>query len=309
MFIHSLIFTIWIIWYAQYIVSEETVERITDMVQDTFSLGWWWIVLLIIAWIILAIGYWILPPIWEAAMLIYKHEWRKQWTNSLSKWFGKFFPMFEFHAATGLFQIHVILFALFRMYGLGILNNWLIITLMILRIVLSLFVSIFFSYSKMYIVLEWEKFFEAMKKSASLAMHNIWITVQFSVLTFLLWVRFIINILVLVGIPLLIIYLWTRLWLDSFLLLKIAFVILMLWLILLVSYVEWIIEAFFITCRWKVRHKVKDEDGSIKEWPAPIVDDTPQPVKNHVENTIRHWAPTPSEQIQQPTQTPQEISS
>jgi len=290
MFIHSLIFTILIIWYAQYFVSQETVERFIKLFQELIEVWSSRILPLIIVWVILAIWYWILPPVWEAAMLIYKQEGRQQWTTSLSKGFGKFFPMFEYHAATWLFQIHVIVFAVMRMYWIWIINNWLIITLLIIRAILSIFVTIFFSYSRMYIVIEWEGFFDAMKKSASLAMHNIWITVQFSVLTFALWLRFLVNILVLVGIPLWIIYLWTWLWLDSILLLKIAFAAWMIFLIFLVSYIEWIIEAFFITCWRKVRRTIKDEDFS-----------TQVPLHEENENEI--------EQNQDTDQTIQEISN
>ncbi len=265
MFIHSLIFTILIIWYSHYFIDNAIVSQFVWLFQEMMSVEWWRFWPLLILWVILAIWYWILPPIWEASMLIYKHEWRQQWTTSLSKWFGKFFPMFEFHAATWLFHVHVVLFAILRMYAINIIDSWLIKVLLVIWILLTIFVAIFFSYWKMFIVLEWEKFFSAMTKSASLAMNNIKITTKFAFLTLALTIRFVINIVVLVWIPLGIIYAWTRMWLDNILFLKISFICIMLLLIFLVSYVEWIIEAFFITCWWKVWNKIKHEDWII-DW-------------------------------------------
>lgn len=260
MFIHSLIFTILIIRYAQYFVDAEIVEQFVWLFQETLSLWWVRLIPIIALWVILAIWYWILPPVWEAAMIIYRDEWRQQWTTSLTKWFGKFFPMFEFHAATWLFQIPVIIFAVLRMIAYWVIDSWIIIVLMIMWILVTMFVQVFFAYSKMFITIEDEWFFDAMKKSTTLAMHNIGITVQFVVLTLLLGLRFIVNIMVLVWVPLWLIYLWTRMWLDSILFLKIAFIIGMIVLIFLVAYVEWIIEAFFITCRWKVWKHIKQEE-------------------------------------------------
>ena len=259
MFIHSLIFTIFIIRYAQFFVNPEIVTSFIELFEEYVRFDSWWFIPLLLVWIILAIWYWILPPVWEAALIIYRDEWRQQWTTSLSKWFWKFFPMFEFHAATWLFQIPIVLFWFARMIALWVMDSPLIIALMIIWTIISLFVLVFFPYSKLFITLEDDWFFEAMKKSATLAMNNIWITIQFVWVTLLLSIRFIINIILLIWIPLGIIYLGTWLWLDNILFFKIIFIIGVIGLVCLVAYIEWIIEAFFITCRWKVWKLIKED--------------------------------------------------
>lgn len=264
MFIHSLIFTILLIWYAQYFLDNIYINQFLEQWMQFLSAGSGWFIALLIVGIILAIWYWILPPIWEAAMIIFRHEWRNEWTVSLSKGFNKFFPMFEFHAATGLFEIYVILFALIRAYTLGILSSRLVIMIMIIWLSITIFVQIFFAYSKMYITIDNYNFFEAMKESTRLAMRNLWITIKFSLLTAILSIRFIINLLILVGVPLGIIYVGTLLGLDSFLLLKGAFIGGIVLLIMFVAYVEWIIEAFFITCWRKVRKRIKHTNEEAK---------------------------------------------
>jgi len=267
-FIHSLIFTIFMLRYSRYFVSDGIVDNVIEFFQESLSFSWGWIIPLIILWVFLAIWYWILPPIGEAAMLIYRDEWRRQWTASLSKGTGVFFQMFEFHATTWFFAAYVIFFAMVRMWAVWALFNWVVITLFIFRISLSVLVTIFFSYSKMLITLEWMKFFEAMKESTRLSVRHFGITLQFSILTVILYIRFIINIILLVWVPLLLIWIGIWLGINEILILQLLLVVVILWLILLISYIEWIIEAFFVTCRWKVWRIIKAREEADQNAPS-----------------------------------------
>lgn len=261
-FIHSLLFTIFMLWYSRYFISDGIVDNILEFLQETLRITWWWIIPMIIIGIVLAIGYWILPPIWEAAMLVYRDEWRQQGTASLSKGTWFFFQMFEFHAATGFFAAYVILFAMVRMRAVDALFNPVMLAVFAIWITCSIFVTVFFSYSKMLITLENMKFFDAMKESATLSMRHLGLTIEFSLLTFLLYIRFIVNIIILIGIPLLLIWLGIRLGINEIFVLQILLIGVILGMLLLVSYIEWIIEAFFITCRRKVWKIIKArEDG------------------------------------------------
>ena len=61
------------------------------------------------------------------------------------------------------------------------------------------------------------------------------------------------------------IYIGTLLGLDDILRLEYTFIVIMVGLLLLVVYIEWIIEAFFIACRWKVYRYIKERDLNSEE--------------------------------------------
>lgn len=78
-------------------------------------------------------GYYLLPPIGEAAMIYYLDDSTNEGMGSLAKGIYKFFPMFEFNAAVSLFKLDVIGFMILRFSSNEILGNGLIITLLIMR--------------------------------------------------------------------------------------------------------------------------------------------------------------------------------
>ena len=109
--------------------------------------------------------------------------------------------MFEFNATMTFFNILTVAISVSRMYVMDILNG-LTITLIIMWVLFSLIAMILFPYTKFIITLEDKKYFDAMRKSGSLAIHHMGITLKFIVINFILYLRFFINILIVVGIPL-----------------------------------------------------------------------------------------------------------
>ena len=264
MFIHSLLFTLYLLYLiARYwgdYFGDGDFSQLLEQFVETISFNTGTFIVIGIVWLFLAIGYYLLPPIGEAAMIYYLQDNEKKHMVAFAKWIYKFFPMFEYNAAISLFQLEVIWFAMLRLNNVGILESPLIVVLLIMWWLVAIFVTIFFPYARLLITIEDEDFFPAMKQSMSMAIQNMWITMQFVLVTFALSMRFIVNILIIVGIPLLLIWLGTLLWLNSFPLMQFVMSMIILGLIVLVAYVEWIIEAFFTTCRWNVYRVIKWED-------------------------------------------------
>ena len=265
MFIHSLVFTYLIIYYAQYFIENERVRSIITGLIDSIDLSWPVLTAVIILWVIIAFGYRIMPSIWEPAMIIYHHEWRKQWTLSLTKWINHFFQIFEFRSATWLFESSVLIFAVVRFAAFWFLDNPFIYALLIIRTLVTIFVAVFFPYTRYAIVLNNMKFIEAMKYSFQLTLRHFPLTFKYVLLTWVLSVRMIINVVLLIGLPLLFVWLWIQFGLDSNVTLQTIFIIVVIGLIIFVTYIEWLIEAFFITCRQHVWNEVqeREEDTSL----------------------------------------------
>ncbi len=222
------------------------------------------IVIYIIIWIVLLIGFSLLPPIWDAAMVSYIDSEHKSGTISFGSWVSKFFPMFEFNATTSLFNIVTWGIALSRMYVMEIFN-WITITLMIMWLIFIFFAMLLLPYTKMLITLEDYSYFDAMKESASRTLSNFGITFKFMMINLFLYVRFLLNILIVVGIPLWLIYFASRMDLADSNRFSTSVVIVILFLIFLMAYVNGIIEAFFLTYWWKVYKYIWGEE-ELHEW-------------------------------------------
>lgn len=224
----------------------------------------------IIIWLIIAFWYAILHPVWEAAMIIYLDEWRQQWTLSLTKGFSRYFPMVELNSALGLFSMMTVIYWAFRLQSEWILNSFFGYSFIIMWWTVTLFTMVFFSYSKILVSIEGMSFFDSLKESTKLATQHFGITLQFTIITFLLSIRFIINIAIIIWVPLLIIYLWSLVGLDEVKWLQYVFIVWVIGLLLLIIYIEGIIEAFFITCRWKVYKQITE--GSEQKMASDILE-------------------------------------
>lgn len=207
--------------------------------------------------LILAIGYFLLPPIWEASLIHYMYADEKRWSVSLGKWFGHFFPMFEYNGIISFFTILPYFIVLSRFWMLDLLSNPLVIAFMILWWLVILFSSIFLPFTKYYIVIENMKPFEAMKKSMNLALENLGTVTRTAMLQYALSVRFIINILLFLGLPVLILYTATAFDITRSGPIASAILIVSIWVGLLTAYVNWIIEAFFISLRYRLFVAIK----------------------------------------------------
>lgn len=262
---HSLIFVCYILYQIYVVISSfewsniASFDKIFEFVSvitsnSTFVYWFWWILVVIVIW------YFLLPPVAEAALIYYINDNKKCWTDSIWKWLVKFFPMFEFNTITSFFKFFVFLFALSRVYVLWILDNVLIMIVFWLRFAVIVISTLMLPYTKFLIVLEWESWLDAVKISIRMTLEHFNLTLKFILINILLHVRLLFNIFMLVWIPLCLIYiLITFDFFHNVLFLSIIYATIFL-LIILTAYINWIIEAFFLTYWSKVYKIVKDSN-------------------------------------------------
>lgn len=259
--IHSIIFLVYV-WISAWRVfatshwDNSSMGDLLESIQKLFSSSWviWrsiWI------WLILLIWYFIMPPIWEASLVYYLSADEKRWSASLGKWFTQFFPMFEYNGLISFFTMLPYFIVLSRFWMLDLLHNILVIIFMILWWVIILFASIFLPFTKYYIVIDDMKPFDAMKKSMNLALENLSVVTRTTMLQYALSVRFIINILLFLGVPVIILYLATAFNIRQGWPIATTIIIVSIAIGLLTAYINWIIEAFFITLRYRLFIQIK----------------------------------------------------
>ncbi len=261
-FVHSLLFTLYLIYLVVTISSKaqwsknifiELLQEYTSIILSDTGL----IIIFLVLIIIGVIGYFLLPPIWEASLIYYLDDPERRGTLSFAKGMYKFFPMFEYNALTSALNLLTFMVVASRMFVLDILRHWFSITIMTMWLLIILAISFLLPYTRLLITLEDEDFFAAMRKSGWLSIRNFTTTIKFVIITFMLYIRFVVNILIVVGIPMLLIRVGTWLWLDQYTFLQIVFIAIIAGLIILVAYIEGIIEAFVMTYRYKVYKHVK----------------------------------------------------
>lgn len=238
--------------FSESTVIGELLHQYIDMVHfDSSMIG-----RLILIALILFIWYELIPPIGEAAMIYYLDDEseKKDDFRALAKWLYKFFPMLEFGVSTSLFKASFIILVIIRLILFDLRNNTLIVILMGIWISISFFVTLLLPYTKMLICLEWYDFFDAMKRSVSISVQNIWVTGKFVIINFILSIRFFINMAIIIGIPIGLVTLWARLGLQDIRRLNTLFLIILIWLVLFAAYIEGIIEWFF-TAAWMKIYK------------------------------------------------------
>lgn len=263
-FLHSLLFILYIIYLTASLVSQfhasanPMINLLQTYVAEIFSTPGYIIAFLVIA-LIWFIGYTLLPPVGEAAMISYLASDKKQWTVSIWKWLSKFFPMFEFDAMVSFFNVMVWIIIASRLRVMGILWQPFIVAILIIWWIIIFFVSLLLPYTRIVITLENLKFLDAIRRSMSLSIANIWFTLKFVIITYLLYIRFLINTLIVVGIPGLMVYSAWILNIVHYPLVQTLVVLVIAALIALSAYINGIIEAFFTTYRYKVYLVVKEQ--------------------------------------------------
>lgn len=259
---HSLIFISLILWQS-YIRVKWTDTIKLNKIQDYVQFLFWsdqvlWIFIICI--IIFIIWYFLLPPVWEWAIIHYINSEKKWWTDSLGKWFSKFFPMFEFNALMSMFNYIVFIIAVIRVDAMWILSNPIVIVVFCFWVFIILIVNSLMPYAKFLIILDNKSLSEAMWESAKLVFENFPTTMKYILISILLYIRFVFNILLIVWVPALLIYIAIKFefWLSENI--KWVIYLLLLSIILFVSYLNWIIEAFFLSFWNKVFHQIKRKE-------------------------------------------------
>ncbi len=263
-FIHSLIF-IFIIMYRGYSFVTKLEWGEVDISQFASYLQYMmidiktYIAPIIIIWIILAIWYLLLPPIADATLIFYVNDEKKKWKSSLMKWIMRFFPMFENHWLFSFFNFFIFIIACLRFYIMGVedftsygIMNIFILTILIIRFLVIVGVTIFLPYTKFFIVLQNKSVRDAIRDSINLAVENIGITFKFVLIGYILYLRFFINIILVLWLPALAIYLTVWFGYDQNDTIKDIIYWIFIAMILFSAYINWIIEAFFMTYWYKV---------------------------------------------------------
>ena len=215
-----------------------------------------WILRVVIWVIIVLIWYLWFHPIGEASVVSALDNPQQSAFRSFVRGSGKFFPMLEYSWLSIPFWVFTFCTVMLRLYLMDIFDNIFITIIVGIRWFLVLFASICWSYARIIIALEGCQVFDAIKKSTSLAMNNLGLSVKLMFVELLLMLRFIVIGLLIVGIPVLLIYI--AVWLDviqnSFVETTIRVVAASL--LLVIAYLNCIVEAFFLTYWYQAYRKI-----------------------------------------------------
>ena len=215
-----------------------------------------WILRAVIWVIIILIWYLWFHPIGEASVVSALDNPQQSAFRSFVRGSGKFFPMLEYSWLSIPFWVFTFCTVMLRLYLMDIFDNIFITIIVGIRWFLVLFASVCWSYARIIIALEGCQVFDAIKKSTSLAMNNLWLSVKLMFVELLLMLRFIVIGLLIVGIPVLLIYI--AVWLDviqnSFVETTIRVVAASL--LLVIAYLNCIVEAFFLTYWYQAYRKI-----------------------------------------------------
>ena len=215
-----------------------------------------WILRVVIWVIIVLIWYLWFHPIGEASVVSALDNPQQSAFRSFVRGSGKFFPLLEYSWLSIPFWVFTFCTVMLRLYLMDIFDNIFITIIVGIRWFLVLFASVCWSYARIIIALEGCQVFDAIKKSTSLAMNNLGLSVKLMFVELLLMLRFIVIGLLIVGIPVLLIYI--AVWLDviqnSFVETTIRVVAASL--LLVIAYLNCIVEAFFLTYWYQAYRKI-----------------------------------------------------
>lgn len=260
--IHSIIFVLYVLYQSYFFI--------TSLEWSSSSFSHFQVYLEFIFWntsmtvyfisilIILVIWYFLLPPVAEATLIYYIDSKNKSWSLSLSKWFMKFFVMFEYSGLFSLFTFFIFIVAYSRVYVMWIHSNPFVAAIFVIWFLIIVWVSILLPYVKFIIVLENKWVMDAIKESINYTIKNMRLTLRFVYISYLLHLRFLLNILMILWIPAVLIYLSFRFWYDNQDYLRTWIYIVIVLLLLMTAYINGIIEAFFTGCWYQVYQNVKN---------------------------------------------------
>ncbi len=216
--------------------------------------------MLIIIIIVLGIGYFLIEPIGQASLIYYIKDKKYSIGSALGKGMNAFFPMFEYSALSSSFSVTTYIILIIRVFMLNIVDSIFIQILFGIWGFCILVVAILRPYSKYSIIIEWSSVTDAIKRSWSLALTNLWTTIKFVLLEILLIIRFFINVIVVVGIPVLFMYFASILNILDSEIFGTILAIIIFGLLLLTTYINSIIEAFFMIYRYKAFERILAEE-------------------------------------------------
>lgn len=261
---YSLIFVLYI-FYQTYVITISfqwqslNIDQIQNFFMTNFTNNY---VFFVFIWVLIfwLIGYFLMPPIWQATLIYYLNDENKKWTDSLWKWFYKFFPLFELNSLISVFNYFAFLIAFSRVVVLWIYDNILIIIIMSIWLFVIVVISFLLPYTKFLIILDDKTITDAIWDSIRLTLTNFNFTRKFVILNYILYIRFFINIILLVWIPIFLIYISIKFnFFDNEIFVYMIYISLFL-IVCFVAYINSIIEAFFITYWFKVFNFIKNKN-------------------------------------------------
>lgn len=201
-----------------------------------------------------------LHPIWDAAIISALENPQQSGFKSFLKGSGKFFPMLEYWGLSIPFGLFTFSTAILRLYLMDIFDSVFMDIVVGIWAIMVLFASICRSYAKIIIALEWGQIFDAIKKSTSLALNNLWLSIKLMFVEVLLLLRFILIGFLILGIPLGMIYI--AVWFESINnpIVESTIRIISALLLLVLSYINCIAEAFFLTYRYKAYKTISQKE-------------------------------------------------
>jgi hypothetical protein len=252
--VHSMIFVVVVAYNITYAMSKVKYERSSTIIKEVSSiikqlleidgLFFWWVIVALV----LAVWYYILPPIGEAAMIYHLEKSHNNKSgSSFSHWLSKFFVMFERNSLLWFISVSTWLIIISRLWILDIINEPLVIAIVAIYSIVVITTVALTPYVKFKLVVEQEKFATAIKESILLALSQPIITLRLVLVWLILNLRIIFNIIVLVGVPAMIFYIAYILNLHQTTVFYIILSVVIIALFLLIAYINSIVEAFFMT--------------------------------------------------------------
>lgn len=259
---YSILF-VWYLFYQTYFIIDSLNSwlkfyKLKLYIDQVFSFWEHFFFQVLIVLIFVLILYFLLPPIWEWALISYLDKKKSIW-NCIWKGFLNFFKMFELHWFLSLFSFLFFFIVVTRLYIFWMLDSIFILPLLIIWFIFILFFNFTLVYTRYLIILEWYDVFESIKQSIKLTFLNIKYTLKYFLIYVLLYIRYIINILIVVWTPLLVLYIFLKSEISNIEIVKYSIFFIMFLLFILVAYVNWIVEAFFIAMWYEIFKKIEKE--------------------------------------------------
>lgn len=192
-------------------------------------------------------------PIWRQALLYSIDNPNMRTSTAFVKWWKKWWIMAEFWWVNmwWLSMRSVFIFAV-RFWMLWYLNNPVIITVFIIWITCVLWKIVLWPYVNYYIVLKDYSAWDAVIKSMSLALSNLWLTLRGLLRQAVIRCRFLINSCIAIWIPVIIMVFFIQMDIINNATIEIiSWILVSFWLVVFI-YLEAVFTAFDYTYRYKI---------------------------------------------------------
>ena len=210
----------------------------------------WLIIAIVVIFILWISIFW---PIWRQALLYSVDDPNMRTGQAFVKWRKKWWIMAEFGWVNmwWLSMWSVFIFAV-RFWMLWYLNNPVIIAVFCIWIFCVLAKIVLWPYVNYYIILRDYSAWDAVVKSMSLTLSNLWLTIRWLLRQWIIRCRFLLNSCIAIWIPVIILIFCIQMDLINNSAIEITSWILISCGILIFIYLEWIFKAFDYTYWYKI---------------------------------------------------------